>query len=424
MTPLPALWAAATTLAAPALRRNLRRRAERGKEIASRLSEREGIEPAARPPGRLVWLHAASVGETVSVLPVVAGIEALASDVTVLVTTGTVTSARLLADRRADMPAGRVLHRFAPLDVPRWVARFLDHWRPDAAVFVESELWPNQLAALRRRGIPAMLANGRLSPRSHRHWRRAPRFARAVLGSFRVVWAQSVADAERLAASGAPSVQAPGNLKFAAPPLPADDAALARAAAQLAARPCWVAASIHPGEDELVIAAHRELVRRYPDLVTLIVPRHPERGTELAARAEGTPVRRRSLGEGPPPQGGLWIGDTIGELGLWYRLARVALVGRSLVAPGGGQNPLEAVRLGCPVGAGPFMDNFAEAASVLERAGALARVGTAAELARWVGAMLEDPPRRAAAVRAGQAAIGRYGELPGAMARAILSLME
>jgi 3-deoxy-D-manno-octulosonic-acid transferase len=420
MSLLPALWAGGTTLAAPLLRANLRRRAGRGKEIAARLPEREGIDATPRPEGRLLWVHAASVGESVSVLPVIAALLRLDPGVRVLATTGTVTSARLLEARVGD--EDRVMHRFVPLDVPAWAARFLDHWRPDAGAFVESELWPNLLAGCRARAIPTMLVNGRLSSLSHARWRRAPGAARRVLGGFDLVLAQSAADAERFRDLGAARVEAPGNLKFAAPPLPADEAELERVRAALDGRPCWVAASTHRGEDALAIEAHRRLEAAFPGLVTLIVPRHPERGAEIAALAAGLAVGRRAAGEGAPRAGGIWIADTLGELGLWYRIAPAAFVGRSLIAPGGGQNPLEPVRLGCPVAAGPFMGNFAEAAEVLEQAGGLALVRDSAELARWLEAMLGDPARRQAAAVAGQRAVDRYAGLPEATARAILGL--
>ncbi len=412
------LWAAGATLAAPALRVMLLRRARRGKEIAARLPERRGIEQTTRPAGRLLWLHAASVGESVSILPVLTALEALAPEIGVLLTTGTVTSASLMAER-----APHLTHRFAPLDVPRWIARFLDHWRPDAAAFVESELWPNVLAGCRARGIPTMLVNARLSPRSLARWRRAPRTARRVLSCLDVVRAQSADDAERLRALGARCVSAAGNLKFAAPPLPADPADLGNLRALLGFRPCWVAASTHPGEEEIVLAAHRRLAARRPGLLTIVVPRHPARGAEIAAAAGGLAVARRGAGEAPPGEG-IWIADTLGELGLWYRLAAAALVGRSLVAPGGGQNPLEPARLRCPVACGPFMTNFAEPARVLEAAGALTRVRDAAELAVWVGVMLDDPQRRAAASAAGAAATEGYAHVPEATARALLALLS
>ena len=389
----------------------LRRRVGRGKEIAGRLPERFGIDPTPRPPGRLVWLHAASVGETVSMLPV---LEALgAGPATVLVTTGTVASARLLLQRRPD-----ALHRFVPLDVPRWVARFLDHWRPDAAAFLESELWPNLLAACQARGVPLMLLNGRLSARSQAGWARAPGFARRVVGAFDTVWAQSDADAARLSALGARAVTSPGNLKFAAPPLPADPAELARLAALLGDRPRWLAASTHPGEEAIAAAVHRRLLPRHPGLLTAIAPRHPDRGAALGADLAAS---RRGAGGDPPP-GGLWIADGLGELGLLYRLFPAVFVGKSLVPGGGGQNPLEAARLGCALAAGPAMANQADAAALLDGCGGLHTVADEAALAAWVDAMLRDPAARATAGQAAQAVATADPGLPARAAAALLAL--
>ncbi|MDE2581169.1 MAG: 3-deoxy-D-manno-octulosonic acid transferase [Rhodospirillales bacterium] len=421
----------------------LRRRARRGKEIAARLGERRGITAAPRPAGPLVWLHAASVGESVSVLPVVA--ELAAADVSVLLTTGTVTSAALLARRlpelavaKPDAPepgaaepgrpepglAGRVCHQFVPLDVPRWTARFLDHWRPDVAAFVESEIWPTLLAACRARQVPTMLLNARLSPRSFARWRRVPGLARSLLGGFAQVAAQSEADAARFRSLGASAVSAPGNLKFAAPALPADPAELARWRAALAGRPVWLAASTHPGEEALVAAAHRMLAAARPELVTLLVPRHPERGAAIAAELHGLTVTRRARAEGPPGGGGIWLADTLGELGLWYRLAPIVLVGRSLLPPGGGQNPLEPARLSCAVAVGPHTANFDEPVARLRAAEAIATVADPPALARFVTAMLDDPPARAAMGGRAAAAARGADDLPAVLARALLALMR
>jgi 3-deoxy-D-manno-octulosonic-acid transferase len=417
-----ALWAAAATAAAPALRLLLRRRLRRGKEIAGRIAERRGIDATPRPAGTLLWLHAASVGETVSILPVLTVLATQAPALTVLLTTGTVTSARLLARRLDAGLEERVLHRFVPLDVPAWVARFLDHWRPDAAGFVESELWPNLLFACRRRGIPAMLVNARMSARSLAGWQRVPGLSRAVLGCFTHVQARSPTDATRLEALGASAVSAPGDLKFAAPVLPADPAELERLRTVLAGRPVWLAASTHPGEEAAIFATHRFLAPAYPGLLTILVPRHPERGPAIAATVGDVPLHRRSLGATPPEQG-VWLADTLGELGLWYRLAGIAFVGRSLVLPGGGQNPLEAARLGCAVAVGPHVENFLDAAQVLEAAGALTGVADASALTAWVAAMLADPARREAAGAAGIAAAARWADLPERTAQALLALL-
>ncbi len=418
------LWAGAATVLSPAFRVMLRARARRGKEIEARLPERRGVERTPRPRGRLIWLHASSVGETVSVLPVLAALAAQSADITLLLTTGTVTSARLLAMRAGEAGLGRrVLHRFAPLDVPAWAARFLDHWRPDAAVFVESELWPNIVQACRRRAIPLMLVNARLSPRSFGRWRLVPGAARHLLGGFARIEAQSAADGERLRQLGASPVSAPGNLKFAAAPLPADEAELARLAVLIGDRPVWLAASTHPGEEALAFAVHRNLAAAYPGLLTIVVPRHPERGPAVAAAADGLPVSRRGAGEDPPTAGGVWLADTVGELGLFYRLARIAFVGRSLLLPGGGQNPLEPAKLGCAVAVGPHTGNFTEIVTTLIARGALACVADVSALSDWVGRMLADPAARAAMGAAGLEAAGRYADLPARTAAAILGLL-
>jgi 3-deoxy-D-manno-octulosonic-acid transferase len=416
-------WTAAAL--APVLPLHLRRRAARGKELRERITERYG-HGAARPPGRLVWLHAASVGETMSVLPLIEALARRDAAPCFLVTTGTVTSARLLAERLPPALAPRVAHRFAPLDVPRWVARFLDGWRPDAAIFVESELWPNLIAATAARGIPLGLVNARMSARAARRWSRAPGLARRVLSAFTLVLAQTEDDAARFRALGAPGAICRGNLKFAAPPLPADAAELARLAALMGDRPAWVAASTHPGEEALVIGAHRRLAPAHPGLLTILVPRHPERGAEVAALAGDIPVARRAAGQDPDAATQILVADTLGELGLWYRLARLAFVGGSLV-PHGGQNPLEPARLGCPVVTGPHTWNFAEILARMEAAGGLFRIAPgpdkAVALAEAVAAMLTDQQRGQAQARAAAAVAAEQAELPDRIAAALAPLL-
>jgi 3-deoxy-D-manno-octulosonic-acid transferase len=415
---LAAGWSAAATLAAPVLRLNLHRRAAIGREIAGRLPERRGIDATPRPIGPLLWIHAASVGEIVSILPV---LEALRHRATVLLTTGTVTSQQLLDQRIPQQGlSGDVLHRFAPLDVPAWVARFLSHWRPDAACFVESELWPNQLAACQAIGMPLMLVNARMSDRSFRLWQYAPRLARHLLGGFTRIQARGGQDAERLKALGAVHVESPGDLKFAAPPLPVEQAELDRLGKILAGRPVWLAASTHPGEEALLADVHQQLSRVHPNLLTIIAPRHPNRGSALAAALGAT---RRTAGEGPPRNAGIWIVDTMGELGLWYRLAPIAFVGRSLVAPGGGQNPLEPARLGCAIAVGPYTGNFTDHVALLRDVGGLVEVADAAGLANFVSRMLNDPEQRHRLAEHAAASIHRHADLPAVTAEAMLSLL-
>jgi 3-deoxy-D-manno-octulosonic-acid transferase len=405
---------AATTLAAPALRAWLRRRAAMGKEIPARLPERWGEDATPRPRGRLLWLHAASVGEASSMRRV---LMLLPPELRVLFTTGTVTSAAMLAKELSrDGPA---FHRFVPLDVPAWVSRFLDHWRPDAACFVESEIWPTMLDKLHKRNVPVGLINARLSERSFSRWRLARPLVRSLFAGFATVQAQSSGDASRLVAMGAPAPALVGNLKLAAFPLPVDEMALARLRRQIGGRPCWLAASTHPGEEAIAAAVHGHLRAEFPDLLTIIVPRHPERGAAIATGLP-RPVTRRGAEEAPP-DGGFYVADTLGELGLFYRVAACAFVGKSLTA-GGGQNPLEPARLGCPVAMGPMTANFADAVTMLRGAGALEQVADAAALAEFVAAMLRDPARRAAMGEAGREASAGEDGLPARVAAMMAGL--
>lgn len=417
-----ALWSGAARLAGPGLRIWLGRRLARGAERPGRLAERRGVDPTPRPAGRVAWLHAASVGETVSVLPLLAALGRADPDLNFLVTTASATAAELFRERLPGLGLGmRARHRFVPLDVPSWVRRFLAHWRPDVAVFVESELWPNLIATAQARGIPLALVNARLSARSARRWRWARGLARRTLGSFTLIAARSEADAERLSRLGAPRVQALGDLKDAAPPLPVDEFERERLAKLLGERPRWLAASTHPGEDTIAARVHRRLVARYPDLLTIIAPRHPDEGPAIAAGLGEIPYRRRARGEDPPP-GGVWIADTLGELGLLYRLAPIVFVGKSL-AGHGGQNPIEPARLGAAIAVGPHTENFANAVAMLARAGGLVEVADAAALERWVGDMLEAPERLRKAGAAARSACSRPSELPGQLAEQILGLI-
>lgn len=420
MTWLRHAWAGAARAAAPAVPLWLAARARRGKEFSARLPERRGIAALPRPGGRLLWLHGASVGETQSVLPLLARLHDARPDLAVLLTSGTATSARLIARRLGgaaaaaeetgalpDAPWAR--HQFLPLDHPGWVARFLDHWRPDLALLVESELWPNLLAAVAARRIPSALLNARMSARSAARWARAPRLAQALLGGFALVLAQGEADAARLAALGA-QAEMPGNLKWAAEPLPADAAELARLRALLGDRPRWVIASTHPGDEVLAARAHAALVREFPGLLTIVVPRHPERGEAIAAElASLAPARRAAGGD---PVGQVWIADTLGELGLVYRLAPLVVMGKSFADPGGGQNPLEPARLACAVAFGPRMENFSDIAARLVATGGAARLENETALVPHLRRLLNDTAEVARmGARAAQVAADEAGVL-------------
>ena len=423
---LAALWALIGSLLAPLLPFYLRRRVAKGKEIAERQAERQG-HGAARPAGRLIWCHAASNGETLSLLPLMEALAKQDQALSFLVTTGTVTSARLLEQRLSPELAPRTQHRFLPLDVPRWAARFLEGWRPDLAVIVESELWPNMLAEADRQGVPMALINARMSARSARSWGWVPGFARALLGRFALILAQTEADTARFATLAGRPVPCWGNLKYAAPPLPADPAELARLTLTWEGRPVWLAASTHPGEDEIILAAHRLLAPDQPGLLTVIVPRHPQRGPDIAALAGDLSVARRGAGQEAGPGVAVYVADTLGELGLFYRLARVALIGGSLV-PHGGQNPLEAARLSCPIITGPYHFNFGEIITRLNAAHALVETpdgpGAAQALAGNIARLLTDPKAGQAIAGAAEALAQDQAGLPGRIATSLLPLIR
>lgn len=419
------LWRQGARLLPPLAVWHLRRRARRGKEIAGRLDERRGFG-AERPRGRLLWLHAASVGETLSILPLLEALAERDPAMEFLVTTGTVTSAELLQRRIPPGLARRLRHRFVPLDVPRWVHRFLDGWRPDAAVFVESELWPNLLGEARRRGIPLALVNARMSPASARRWARLPGLAGALLGGFRLVLAQTQGDADRFADLLGRAVPCLGNLKDASPPLPADPAALYALKAAVGERPVFLAASTHPGEEAMLLAARPALAEAIPGLLLMVVPRHPERGEAIAAlgAAAGLTTARRANGALPGPDTAFYVADTLGELGLFYRLARACLVGGSLVQHGG-QNPLEPARLGCPILVGPHAWNFEATIARLDAAGGILRLpeASAPALAEGVKAVLMNCGRGKAMAEAAAAATAQDAGLPGRIAGVLLELL-
>ncbi len=416
MSPALALYRAVSRLAAPAARLWLARRAARGREDPARLAERRGVASVPRPDGPLVWLHGASVGEALAALTLAQALARARPGLAFLLTSGTRTSAQVLAPL---LPPG-VAHQFAPLDVAPWVARFLAHWRPDLAVRVDSELWPETLCATR---APLALVNARLSERSLRGWGRAPGMARALLRRFALIAAQDGANAARLAALGADpaALSVGGALKAAAAPPAADPGALARLRAALAGRPVWLAASTHEGEEALALAAHR--AAGLPGLLTIVAPRHPERGAAVAALAGELAVARRALGE-DPAGAAVYVADTLGEMGLWYRLAPFAFVGGS-VAPMGGHNPYEPAALGVALAHGPHVAAFADAYAALD--GVARPVADAPGLAaaiRWALAPGGGPtPEAAASGAAAQAALARDEGVAERLAQALLGLM-
>lgn len=390
----------------------LRERAARGKEDRARMGERLGIASIPRPKGRLVWIHGASVGESLAALPLIEKL--LAEDIRVLVTSGTVTSANMM---QARLPAGAI-HQYVPLDTPRAAARFLDHWRPAAGLFVESDLWPNLLLEAERRGVKLALINARISERSAAGWRRVPQMARTLLGVFDTILAQDEDFAARFRALGAHDVVVAGSLKADAPPLSCDEDALAAMRTMIANRPVLLAAQTHPGEDETILPAHDQLRARFPDLLTIIVPRHVERGPDIAMLCGARPNARRAAGEPVTANTAVYVADTMNELGLFYRLPSFCFLGGTLV-PMQGHNPLEPAILNCAVLAGPSRANSARAFEEVLRAQGFGDVQTSADIAREAERLLSDPQ---AAQAAGAAAARGAASLSGAVERTILAL--
>ncbi len=404
----------ATALLEPAAAGLLVWRRRRGKEDPTRFAERRGYPGVRRPDKTLVWLHGASVGETVTLLPLVETLKR--RGLAVLVTSGTVTSARLLAAR---LPAG-VIHQYLPLDVPRYMRRFLDYWRPEIGLICESEIWPNLMIEAKKRAVPLVLVNARMSARSYKRWYKAPQTSRYLLSCFECCLAQSQGDAERLAQLGAPRVSVAGNLKFDVPAPPADADTLAILDGLTTGRPVWIAASTHPGEDEMVLSAHLGIKPHLPKLLTIIAPRHPQRGPEIEelCEANGVSVARRAAGRPPDADVDIYVADTVGELGLLFRLSQVAFLGGSLV-PVGGHNPIEPAKLGCAVVHGPHVQNFSEIFEAFDGDGGSRAVADTQELAGVVHGWLSDP---ASARQAARAAAGTSTRFGGALTRTMQAI--
>jgi 3-deoxy-D-manno-octulosonic-acid transferase len=405
------LFSVAMTPLTPLL---LARRLRRGKEHRLRLPERRGVSVMARPAGPLVWLHAASVGELISVLPLIERIGA--REINILVTSGTVTSGGLAEQR---LPRG-VIHQFVPLDAPMFVRRFLEHWQPDLALFVESELWPNIMIETSLRGVPMILVNGRLSDNSFRRWRYLPDSIGDLMRRLDLCLARTPADAERFGELGATHVVTTGDLKLDGPAPPADRGKLTALQNAIGGRPVIAAASTHAGEETAMIDAHRRLRANIPRLLTVIVPRHPERGTGVAeiALAAGLKMKLRSRGELPDAGTDIYIADTVGELGIVYRLAPIVFVGGSLVRHGG-QNPIEPAKLGAAILHGPHVWNFADIYAALDQAHGAEQVADANMLTAGLGALMAQPEARA---RVAEAARATVDGLSGALERTLQSL--
>lgn len=382
-------------------------RARRGKEDPVRRDERYGIASKGRTgEGSLVWVHAASVGETNAVLPVVDGLLAERNDLHVVLTTGTVTSAAMAKSRLGS----RAVHQYVPFDSPAFARRFLDHWKPDLAIFTESEIWPNLILETAEKKIPLALVNARMSKKSHSKWRKNRGLSLPLFARFNAVLAQNAQMARRFADLGARCVINAGNLKVDSPPPPVNAEDLTVFQNALLGRHVFVAASTHHGEDSEIIKTHRLLRQKFPTLCTIIAPRHPERGSAISEQIKsmGLRVAQRSLGEIPSDTTDIYVADSIGELGLYYTLTDIAFVGGSLINHGG-QNPLEAARLSTAVITGPSQHNFADVYRALRNAGAAREVTSSETLAETVSELLSDRVVLEQMIRAGHDCLEELG---------------
>jgi len=387
-------YAALTSACRPLVPLLLRTRILRGKEDAARVDERLGRASYARPDGRVVWMHGSSIGECLSLLPCME--ELIARGFRIVVTSGSLGSARVLAARLAS----GVLHQFFPLDVYRYALRFLDHWRPEIVLIAESEIWPNVFRAIKKRNIPLISVNARLSPQSFARWSKAPSAAAEAFGMIDICLAQTKQDAERFTSLGTRNVSVIGNLRFDAKPPPAEPEALAELAIRIGARPVWAAVSTHQGEEEIVVEAHLACRAHIPALLTIIAPRHPQRGDAIAEMLARKAVRaaRRSQREPLTQETEIYLADTLGETGLIYRLAMLAFLGRSLAAKGG-QSPIEAAKLNCAILHGPHVGNFREVYGALDAGKGAFVVADSAALSAALVRLLSDAQALRSAAR-------------------------
>ncbi|MBD3663597.1 glycosyltransferase N-terminal domain-containing protein [Sulfitobacter aestuariivivens] len=394
-------WVAASIALVPFFaRREIAKLRTAGVSV-ERAQEKLGYPTAERSRGGpLIWFHGASVGESLSVLALIRRMGEILPRAQFLMTSVTATSAKLVGNR---LPS-RTIHQFAPLDAPGATKRFLRHWRPDAALFVESELWPQLLRRTHEGGARMALINARLSKGSVSQWKKFPSVSKYMLDVFDIILTQNTAMAGTMKDLGAPSDRIrPGvNLKSMSDPLPVDTSTLTTMRDALANRPVWVASSTHPGEEETVLEAHKALLKTQPDLRLILAPRHPERGTQVADLIDrsGLTHSQRSTGGAPGPQ--VYLADTLGELGTWYALTDIVFLGGSL-RPIGGHNPFEVAQAGAFALSGTHVTNFAETFDEMQVAGAARLVADTADLTTQIGNLLSNDQDRAMACKAAKA---------------------
>lgn len=394
------LYKKTMTIGKPAITAVLKRRLENGKEDPNRIQERYGQPSADRPDGPLLWIHVASVGEAQSMLPMAKLYLDQTPNGHVLMTSITRTAADLLSKRLPE----RAIHQYLPVDRPKWVRRFLDHWKPDIVLWAESELWPCMIMEINKRRISAALLNARMSRRSFSKWSKVQSFAESILSGFAVILTQTQQDFDYYTALGGRSVVVTDNIKYCAAPLPYDPSELASLQSAIGQRPCWLYASTHKGEEELALQVHTGLSARWPNLLTIVVPRHPERASEVESFYKDSPISfcKRTEFKTPNSDTSIFLVDTLGELGLFYRVAPISCVGRSFSDDGGGgHNPLEPALLHSAVLHGPHIQNLQDIYDQMDAASAAIKVDNAENLGGTVARLLEHPAELASQRDAG-----------------------
>ena len=369
------------------IRQYVEKRKQKGKEDISRFNERMGRPKLPRPDGKLFWLHGASVGESISMLPLINKILETYPDAHVMVTTGTVTSADVMQKRLPE----RAFHQFIPIDNPIFTTRFVKYWHPDVALWFESEFWPAVLSSIKRKNIPLILINGRISNKTFKRWQQFDFVCKELLSCFSLCLGQSEEDAYRLKVLGAKETICLGNLKYAGLPLPVDENAKQDLLGQIKNRPLWLASSTHDDEEIRIAKVHKRLKEKFPDLLTIIAPRHPNRGAEIATEINKIDLTTalRSENEKITPKTDIYIANTIGEMGLWYDIANIVFIGGSLI-PHGGQNFIEPSRVRDATIVGPHMHNFSDAMARAKKADAVIQVSDTLELEETVASLLAN----------------------------------
>lgn len=370
------------------IRRYIEKRKKMGKEDVKRFNERVGRPTKPRPAGRLIWLHGASVGESISMLPLINRLLEIYPDAHVMVTTGTTTSAEVMAKRLPE----RAFHQYLPIDNPVFAARFIRHWQPTIALWFESEFWPGMLSTIKRRNIPLILINGRISNKSFKRWQQFDFVIKEILDCFTACLGQSEEDAYRLRALGAKDAMCLGNLKYAGLPIPVDEEKKKEIQDEIGERPVWLVSSTHSDEEAKIGRYLKELSAKHEGLLTIIAPRHPTRGVEIRDILQDKyqlKTALRSANEKIQHETEVYIADTIGEMGIWYELCPIVFIGGSLI-PHGGQNFMEPSRCRDAVIVGPHMHNFTDAMNRAKRADGIIQVDETVDLIDMVDQLLSN----------------------------------